>query len=168
MSKTRPSYEDTIEAIHKAGGKAILAHPGRYNDKFDVKSSIDDMIQKGLDGIEVYYPDHSYELREFLLQKVKEYQLIASGGSDDHHNVKEGIQYEMGRVAIPNIPETAWIQESIENGLDFAKNSEKMQEKIKELKEIKKIRDQKLKENQELDSQIKEKEDKSNGEKEYE
>lgn len=144
MSKTRPTYKDTIEAIHRAGGKAILAHAGRYSDKFDIKESIDDMISKGLDGIEVYYPDHSYEFREFLLKKVKQYDLIASGGSDDHHNKKEGIQYEMGKVSIPNIEQTAWMQETIENGQDFIATSKKMQDAINELKQIKKQRQEEL------------------------
>lgn len=144
MSKTRPSYKDTIEAIHRAGGKAILAHAGRYSDKFDVKECIDDMISKGLDGLEVYYPDHTYEFREFLLEKVKQYGLIASGGSDDHHNRKEGIQYEIGKVSIPNIEQTAWMQETVKNGQDFVKTSKKMQESINELKKIKRQRQEEL------------------------
>lgn len=140
MSATRPTYEDTIDAIHKAGGKAFLAHAGRYKDKMPVEEYIDDMIEKGLDGVEVFYPDHSYEFREFLLQKVREHGVKASGGTDDHHTIKEGIQYEMGKVAIPNIPETEWMQESVENGLDFVKNSEKMKEAIQELKALRKER----------------------------
>ena len=140
MSATRPTYEDTIDAIHRAGGKAFLAHAGRYKDKMPVEEYIDNMIEKGLDGVEVFYPDHSYEFREFLLQKVREHGVKASGGSDDHHAKKEGIQYEMGKVAIPNIPETAWMQESVENGLDFIKNSEKMKKVIQELKDLKEER----------------------------
>lgn len=140
MSATRPTYEDTIDAIHKAGGKAFLAHAGRYKDKMPVEEYIDDMIEKGLDGVEVFYPDHSYEFREFLLQKVREHGVKASGGTDDHHTIKEGIQYEMGKVAIPNIPETEWMQESVENGLNFVKNSEKMKEAIQELKALRKER----------------------------
>ena len=140
MSATRPTYEDTIDAIHKAGGKAFLAHAGRYKDKMPAEEYIDDMIEKGLDGVEVFYPDHSYEFREFLLQKVREHGVKASGGTDDHHTIKEGIQYEMGKVAIPNIPETEWMQESVENGLDFVKNSEKMKEAIQELKALRKER----------------------------
>lgn len=150
MAKTRPSYEDTIDAIHRAGGIASLAHPGRYNDKFPVLDFIDDMIEKGLDGVEVYYPDHSYEFRQTLLQKVREHGIKASGGSDDHHSIKEGIQYEIGRVAIPNIPETAWMQEAVENGLDFIKHSSKMQEALKELKALKEERQAKIKESEEL------------------
>lgn len=154
MSKTRPSYTDTIDAIHRAGGKAFLAHAGRYMDKFDVKENIDDMISKGLDGLEVYYPDHSDELRTFLLNKVKEHDLMASGGSDDHHSKKEGIQYQTGRVAIPDIPETRWIKETLENGKDLLNESIQMQNSIKELKELKQIRQKKIEDNKQLDEKL--------------
>lgn len=140
MSKTRPSYQDTIDSIHKCGGIASLAHPGRYTDKFDVLANMDDMISCGLDMIEVFYPDHSYEFRQELLSKVKEHGLKASGGSDDHHSIKEGIQYDIGRVYIPNIPETDWIETSIESGLDLLNSSEKMKNAIAELKKLKEQR----------------------------
>lgn len=144
MSSTRPSYKDTIDAIHRAGGQAFLAHAGRYKDKMPVEEYIDDMIAEGLDGLEVYYPDHSYEFKEFLLGKVREHGIKASGGSDDHHAKKEGIQYETGRVAVPNIPETKWIEETSQNGKDFLNESIAVQEAIKELRELKELRLQKL------------------------
>ncbi len=140
MAKTRPSFKDTIDAIHRAGGQAFLAHVGRYKDKMPVENYIDDMIQEGLDGLEVYYPDHSYEFREFLLGKVREHGIKASGGSDDHHSMKEGIQYQTGRVAVPNIPETKWIEEDAESGKDFLKESIEVQEAIKELRQLKELR----------------------------
>ena len=140
MAKTRPSFKDTIDAIHRAGGQAFLAHAGRYKDKMPVENYIDDMIQEGLDGLEVYYPDHSYEFREFLLGKVREHDIKASGGSDDHHSMKEGIQYQTGRVAVPNIPETKWIEEDAESGKDFLKESIEVQEAIKELRQLKELR----------------------------
>ena len=140
MAKTRPSFKDTIDAIHRAGGQAFLAHAGRYKDKMPVENYIDDMIQEGLDGLEVYYPDHSYEFREFLLGKVREHDIKASGGSDDHHSMKEGIQYQTGRVAVPNIPETKWIEEDAESGKDFLKESIEVQEAIQELRQLKELR----------------------------
>lgn len=159
MSNTRPSYKDTIDAIHRAGGQAFLAHAGRYKDKMPVEEYIDAMIEEGLDGLEVYYPDHSYELREFLLEKVKEHGIKASGGSDDHHTKKEGEQYETGRVAVPDIPETSWIKETAQNGKDFLNESIAVQEAIKELRELKELRRQKIQENKELDKLIQEKEE---------
>lgn len=150
MSNTRPTFKDTIDAIHRAGGKAFLAHAGRYKDKMPVEEYLDDMIAQGLDGLEVFYPDHSYEFREFLLGKVREYGLEASGGSDDHHTIKEGVQYERGKVALPDIPETKWIKETAQNGKDFLAESMAVQEAIKELRELKEIRIQKMQEKNEL------------------
>ncbi len=144
MSKTSPTFKDTIDAIHRAGGKAFLAHPGRYADKIPIKELIDDMIKEGLDGIEVFYPDHSYEFRQFLLEKVREYGLLASGGSDDHHAKNSGEQYQTGRVTIPNIPETQWIFETIQNEKDFFKEATFIQEAIKELR---KLREERFKDN---------------------
>ena len=140
MSSTRPSFKETIDAIHRAGGQAFLAHPGRYKDKMPVEKYIDDMIAEGLDGIEVFYPDHSYEFRQFLLQKVREHGIKASGGSDDHHAKKEGEQYQTGRVAIPDIPETKWIGETAQSGKDFLAESKYIQEAIKELRKLKEER----------------------------
>lgn len=159
MSKTRPTYKDTIDAIHRAGGQAFLAHAGRYKDKMPVEEYIDDMIAEGLDGLEVYYPDHTDEFREFLLGKVKEHGIKASGGSDDHHAEKEGIQYQTGRVAVPDIPETRWIADTCKSGKDFLNESIEVQEAIKELRELKEIRKQKIKENNELDKKLNKREE---------
>lgn len=134
MTESRPTYKDTIDAIHRSGGKAILAHPGRYMDKFNVLNNLDDMIDVGLDGIEVFYPDHDYEFRQKLLNKVREHELIASGGSDDHHSKKEGIQYEMGRIAIPDIPETQWMKKDKQN---YLQENDIIAKYIRELKRIK-------------------------------
>ena len=134
MEESRPNYKATIDAIHRAGGKAILAHPGRYMDKFDCLAKLDEMISYGLDGIEVFYPDHSYEFRQKLLDKVKEHHLVASGGSDDHHSIKEGVQYQTGRVAVPDIPETKWIKETVGEG--YLKKNNIIAKYIEELQEI--------------------------------
>ena len=149
MSSTRPTFRDTIDAIHRAGGKAFLAHAGRYKDKMPVEDYIDDMINEGLDGLEVFYPDHSYEFREFLLQKVREHGIEASGGSDDHYKAKEGIQYQTGKVAIPDIPETKWIGETAQSGKDFLAEATFVQEAIKELRQLSRIRKSKIQEKNE-------------------
>lgn len=111
MSSTRPTIQDVIQCIHEAGGKAVLAHPVRYN-QLDMRKEIDEIIKLGLDGLEVYYPDQNKEYREFLLQKVIEYGLISTGGSDDHRNYKEGKQYRMGIIDLPDAEETKWIKET--------------------------------------------------------
>ena len=148
MAETRPKYKDTIDAIHKAGGQAILAHPGRYMDKFDVLANLDDMISYGLDGLEVFYPDHPYELRQKLLTKAREHNIKVSGGSDDHNDIKyvngraTSYRYETGIVAIPDLPETKWIPELAEKD-NFLQRSEKVRTAIQELEQIADKREEK-------------------------
>ncbi len=38
----------------------------------------------GIDGLEIYYPGHTEELEEILFDWAKQYDLIATGGSDCH------------------------------------------------------------------------------------
>ena len=74
-----PQYLDAIEAIHKAGGKAILAHPKLVRD--------DDLVEevaRHVDGIEVYYPRHSWMDQQRYLAIARKYNLKISGGSDFH------------------------------------------------------------------------------------
>ena len=78
-----------IQAIHNAGGIAVLAHPACCwcvnLDKFVKK-----LILYGLDGIEVYYP---YERHRGIIKFHKastaerianKYNLIKTGGTDLH------------------------------------------------------------------------------------
>ncbi len=76
-------YADAIEAIQaiKAdGGIAVLAHPGQ-SKVFDL---VPMLVQAGLDGIEVYHPDHDDEAIKKALALVEAYELIATSGSDFH------------------------------------------------------------------------------------
>lgn len=74
-----------IDIIHKAGGKAVLAHP--YQLKFS-DEKLEDMVvqlkEQGLDGIECYYPKHTPAMVEQYLGFAKKYALHISGGSDFH------------------------------------------------------------------------------------
>lgn len=70
----------TVEAVKAAGGVAILAHPGQY-DNYDV---ITELIPHGLDGLEVYHPAHTGEDAAKLLAIARHHNLIITGGSDFH------------------------------------------------------------------------------------
>lgn len=79
----RPTFEDSVsvlEAIHNAGGIAVLAHPGDYSS-YDV---MEKLIDAGLDGIEVWCPKHNEEQTEYLAAYAKKKKLLAVGGSDFH------------------------------------------------------------------------------------
>lgn len=69
-----------IQAVREAGGVAVLAHPGQLNN-FD---AIDEWVELGLAGIEVFHPSHTNEDRQTSLQYAQKHKLIITGGSDFH------------------------------------------------------------------------------------
>lgn len=139
MSPSRPSLENTIKSIYEAGGKAFLAHPGRYSQQFDVKKEIETgTLLDGVDGVEVFYPTHNEKMRRYLLEKCRERGLKASGGSDDHLAPKDGVEYKMGTVDIPKIPETEWIQECIKEGNDYIRDAREFKSLLDKLNTLKK------------------------------
>ena len=75
-----PSVEEVINEIHSAGGIAVLAHPG----KFDNYDEIDKYVGMGLDGVEVWHPLASDEEIERLSELCKKKKLLMTGGSDFH------------------------------------------------------------------------------------
>lgn len=70
-----------IRLIHEAGGIAVVAHPCRYLDPLGV---VNEFIRHGVDGVEIYYPDNSYKLRDDLFKLATKHNLVVTGGSDFH------------------------------------------------------------------------------------
>jgi len=76
---------ESINMIHQAGGIAALAHPGQLDPELKfLPLLIAELVERGLDGIEVYYPTHSASMRKRLLQIAKKYKIVVTGGSDYH------------------------------------------------------------------------------------
>lgn len=75
-----PDCREVLEAIHEAGGIAVLAHPSAYNS-FDL---LDELIPLGLDGVEVYHPSADVDTSAYLYRKAKARSLLVTGGSDFH------------------------------------------------------------------------------------
>jgi predicted metal-dependent phosphoesterase TrpH len=71
---------EVISTIKQAGGSAFIAHPCLIKEYWDFPK----WTAAGLDGIEIYYPSHSLQLRKELLSIAKKYGLSASAGSDYH------------------------------------------------------------------------------------
>ena len=80
MESTYPEPVEIIEAIHEAGGIAVLAHPGFY-DNFEL---LEELIPQGLDGVEVWHPENTPEQQELLINIAKKHDLLMTGGSDFH------------------------------------------------------------------------------------
>ena len=96
VQRVKITPTEAIEQIHRAGGVAVAAHPGRtgLTDE-DVAS----LVSSGLDGIEVHYPRHSRTETSRFAELAGRHGLLVTGGSDDHGDINEGRL--MGRVRLP-------------------------------------------------------------------
>lgn len=74
------SVVEAIREIKKAGGLAVMAHPGLVQDVWNFAP----WVEAGLDGLEVFYPSHGYTLKQELLKIARKYDLFATAGSDYH------------------------------------------------------------------------------------
>ncbi|MGH2574140.1 MAG: PHP domain-containing protein [Ignavibacteria bacterium] len=80
VKKLNPSVKETADIIAKAGGLSFIAHPGKnIRDVF-----LTELIDAGIDGIEVIHPSHSAEDINYFQGIVSQYFLLESGGSDFH------------------------------------------------------------------------------------
>lgn len=82
-----PELSIVLRKIKEAGGKAVLAHPGRVIKKDSVeefKNQIYQLVNEGIDGIECYYPSHTEEITEACVSICNEKDLLITCGSDCH------------------------------------------------------------------------------------
>lgn len=86
INPPRISPEEGVQLIQRYGGVPVLAHPGLY----DNDDLIADLVQVGLKGLEVYHPDHSAEEVGKYKRMAKEFNLVATGGSD-YHGKRNGV-----------------------------------------------------------------------------
>lgn len=96
-----PSIQTVCEQIHKAGGKAVLAHPGvsiTEKDPVSFKNKLEELVDYGLDGIECYYMTHTEEITKLCLTLCEERDLIVTAGSDCHGSFGKA---DIGDVNIP-------------------------------------------------------------------
>ena len=93
------SHEECIKLILNSGGIPVLAHPHslELNEK-ELLLLIKEMINNGLQGIEVYHSNHSEEQTNLYLKIAHKYSLLISGGTDYHgKSVKPDIELGTGR-----------------------------------------------------------------------
>jgi len=95
VPKTKMSALEAVELIHRAGGLAVVAHPG-LNRSDDI---IPDLVAAGMDGIECFHTKHSTVMSERYLEIADKYHLLVTGGSDCHGFSKK--QPLIGTVKLP-------------------------------------------------------------------
>lgn len=89
--------DEAIQAILKAGGVPVIAHPALMgNDDYIPK-----LVDAGLRGIEVYHSDHKKAARLRYENMARQYDLLMTGGSDCHGMGKGKVL--MGGTRVPYI-----------------------------------------------------------------
>jgi len=113
--------EDAIRYIIDAGGLPVLAHPATINcTLYSIPELIEKLKDFGLSGVEVYYPTHSKKTRKTLLEIIRKYDLIATGGSDFHGH--RSAEKTIGRTG-KNLRLPYEVLEKIKNRLSSAKTA---------------------------------------------
>ena len=98
VDKYRISAARAIEIILNAGGIPVLAHPFLLqiqNDKA-LEDLVVTLMQMGLQGIEVYYPEHTPQQTALYAKIAKHHRLLITGGTDFHGALKPEIQMGSG------------------------------------------------------------------------
>ena len=88
LEKGKPAYvphyrlevEEIIELIRQAGGIPMLAHPKLVRDD----GLVEELLDKGIQGLEVFYPQHDEEDVKRYLAMAEKHHLLITGGSDFH------------------------------------------------------------------------------------
>jgi predicted metal-dependent phosphoesterase TrpH len=86
-----PSPLEAISLIREAGGFCSLAHP----DTFAEKESLGEWVKAGLEGLEVYYGNHSPSDIVRYGHLADEHGLLKTGGSD-YHGPGSGREKQLG------------------------------------------------------------------------
>ena len=86
--------QEVINVVQQAGGVIVLSSPGHSGTIHLIPT----LAAMGLDGVEVYYFDHTDEVKAQLLSLAEHSHLIVTGGSDYHG---DRTHAELGSVFVP-------------------------------------------------------------------
>jgi predicted metal-dependent phosphoesterase TrpH len=95
VQRVKITPDEAIQRIHAAGAVAVAAHPGRTRLSDE---EIAGLVAHGLDGLEVYYSAHTEHETAHFEDLASQFQLLLTGGSDDHGDINEGRL--MGKVRL--------------------------------------------------------------------
>jgi len=104
VPRHRLSPREAIAAIRRAGGVAVLAHPG-LTGRDDL---IPRLVGEGLQGLEVCHPQHTPRAQARYLELARRWGLVATGGSDSHGPDGPGAQrVDIGALTVDGAVVTA-------------------------------------------------------------
>ena len=107
VGRSRPTVQQAIDVIHRAGGVAVWAHP--YWDMDEALATLDQFAGYGIDGVEAFYATHNEAQTRALYAAARERGLLTTGSADfhgpthDHFNrflafELHGLEPDLGRL----------------------------------------------------------------------
>jgi 3',5'-nucleoside bisphosphate phosphatase len=106
VERYAPYVAAGIQRVLEAGGLPVIAHPIRLGirDLDAEEAFIGELRDAGLRGIEVFHSDHSPADMQRYSGIARKYNLLVTGGSDFHGDVKPQISLGTGYHGNLNIP----------------------------------------------------------------
>ena len=101
-----PATADAIALIHRAGGRAFLAHPLVLEpDLVALETLLPRLKALGMDGIEATYAEFSTAQQAALIALARKYDLLTCAGTDYH-----GIEGLGSRALGIDMPQAEWLR----------------------------------------------------------
>ena len=95
VPRSGTAAETVIDIIHRAGGIASLAHPGKTR----IDARLGPLKDAGLDALEAFHPDHDDDAVQRYVSIARQLGLCLTGGSDFHGDPAYGLT--PGSVTLP-------------------------------------------------------------------
>ncbi len=104
LAEGKPAYEpkyyfsvyEAIKLVNNCGGVAVLAHPANTISQ----AFLFNIIENGLDGIEVIHPMHDENMQRFYTKIANQFWLLTTGGSD-FHGSRDYDETNFGKFVVP-------------------------------------------------------------------
>ena len=97
VERRRATPAEAVALIRDAGGLAVLAHPKHLNrPTADIRQIVTELSELGIEGLEVYHPDHSTDDMRTFKVMAEQLDLVATGGTDFHGHLRKGVQLGVG------------------------------------------------------------------------
>lgn len=107
VDRFHPEPEEAIRVLRDAGAVPVLAHPTSLElGKKGLHDCVARLVAAGLQGLEVYHPDHQASDETHFLALAREFGLVVTGGSDFHGEANPQIRMGLGFGRL-RVPETA-------------------------------------------------------------
>lgn len=103
VKKPNIEAKEAIKLISRCGGLSFVAHPGKNIRE----ETLIELIESGIDGIEVLHPSHNASDITYFQNMTGQYFLLESGGSDFHG----------GKINDDSVLGSYWISEKKINAM---------------------------------------------------